>query len=178
MEFIEITMDNILEATKIQMDIFGPKECAYLCYLQHIQNNDPPYYIVRDKGEIIGVSGIYIEPFEPETAWLGWFGVKSEYRSKGYGTKILNKTIDIAKNNGFKFFRLYTDMINPEAHGLYDNIMDFCEKYVENNYHVLVYSKSLCDVKCPKLNNKCINLVNKSMEQDNGYELYLKQINV
>ena len=37
MEFIEITLDNILEATDAQMEIFGPKDCAYLSYLQHIQ---------------------------------------------------------------------------------------------------------------------------------------------
>ena len=64
-------MQNVLEATKVQMEIFGAKDCAYLCYIQHIQNGDPAYYLVKDKNEIIGISGIYVEPFEPETAWLG-----------------------------------------------------------------------------------------------------------
>ena len=175
MEFVEITMDNILEATDIQMAIFGPKECAYLCYLQHIQNNDPAYYIVKDSsGNNIGISGIYVEPFEPNTAWLGWYGVLSECRNKGYGTKILEHTIEIAKNNGYKNFRLYTDVINPKAHKLYDKIMDFSEEYVEDKYTVLVYSKTLCEEPCNKLNNKCINLASKSNEQDDGYEMYLE----
>jgi len=177
MEFIEITMENILEATDAQMDIFGEKDCAYLCYLQHIQNGDPAYYIVKEKDDIVGISGIYIEPFEPDTAWLGWYGVKAKYRKKGYGTKILNHTIEIAKQSGFKYFRLYTDIVNPNAHRLYDKVMDFVEEYKEQDYRVLIYSKSLCNQPCPKLNNQCINLDSKNKEQNNGYELYLNEIN-
>lgn len=172
MEFIEITLDNIIEATDAQMKIFEPKECAYLCYLQHIQNNDPPYYLVKDNGNIVGITGIYIEPFEPETAWLGWYGVIKEYRKMGYGTKILNHTINIAKQNGFKHFRLYTDIDNKTAHILYNQIMDFSEEYVEPDFKVLIYSKSLCNSPCPKLNNKFINLASKDKEQDDGYNLY------
>ena len=167
-------MQNVLEATKVQMEIFGAKDCAYLCYIQHIQNGDPAYYLVKDKNEIIGISGIYVEPFEPETAWLGWYGVREIFRKKGYGTQILEKTIEISKQLGYKHFRLYTDVVNPNAHRLYDKVMDHKEEYTEPNFKVLVYSKSLCDVPCPKLNNKFINLASKEKEQDNGYELYLK----
>lgn len=177
MKFIEITMKNVLEATDVQMEIFGAKDCAYLCYIQHIQNNDPAYYIVKDKDEVIGISGIYVEPFEPQTAWLGWYGVRKEHRKKGYGTKILEKTIEIAKKLGYKHFRLYTDVVNPNAHRLYDRVMDYSEEYSEPNFKVLIYSKSLCEKPCPKLNNKFINLASKDKEQDNGYELYLKQLN-
>lgn len=176
MEFIEITMKNVLEATNVQMEIFGVKDCAYLCYIQHIRNQDPPYYIVKENNEVIGISGIYVEPFEPDTAWLGWFGVKSNFRNKGYGTKILNKTIEIARENGYKNFRLYTDVVNPNAHRLYDKVMDYCEEYNEPNFKVLIYSKSLCEAICPKLNNKFINLASKDKEQDNGYELYLSEL--
>ena len=95
----------------------------------------------------------------------------------GYGTKILKHTIKLAEQKGFKFFRLYTDMINPNAHSLYDKIMDFKEEYSEGKYHVLIYSKSLCEQVCPKLNNRCINLADKEKEQDNGYELYLNKNN-
>lgn len=129
MDFIEITMQNVLEATDVQMEIFGAKDCAYLCYIQHIQNGDPAYYIVKDKDEVIGISGIYVEPFEPQTAWLGWYGVRKEHRKKGYGTKILEKTIEIAKELGYKHFRLYTDVVNPNAHRLYDRVMDYSEEY-------------------------------------------------
>ena len=177
MEFIEINMQNIFEATDIQMEIFGAKDCAYLCYIQHIQNNDPAYYIVKDEDKVVGVSGIYVEPFEPNTAWLGWYGVREEHRKKGYGTKILEKTIEIAKELGFKHFRLYTDVINPNAHKLYDRVMDYKEEYSEPNFKVLIYSKSLCEKPCPKLNNKFINLAAKDKEQDNGYELYLNELN-
>ena len=176
MEFIEITLENILEATKMQMEIFGVKDCAYLCYLQHIQNGDPAYYMVKDENEIIGISGIYIEPFEPETAWLGWYGVRKQYRRNGYGTKILNKTIEIARELGYKYFRLYTDIVNPNAHRLYDKVMDFCEEYTETNFNVLIYSKSLCEKPCPRLNNRFINLASKDNEQVDGYELYIEQI--
>lgn len=66
-------------------------------------------------------------------------------------------------------------MINPNAHRLYDKVMDFYEEYSEQEYKVLIYSKSLCDIPCPKLNNQSINLVSKNKEQDNGYEMYLNQ---
>ncbi len=177
MEFIEITMKNVLEATNAQMEIFGAKDCAYLCYIQHIQNGDPAYYIVKDNDEIIGISGIYVEPFEPQTAWLGWYGVRELHRKKGYGAKILEKTIEIAKELGFKHFRLYTDVVNPNAHRLYDRVMDYSEEYTEPNFKVLIYSKSLCEEHTPKLNNRFINLASKDKEQDNGYDLYLKELN-
>ena len=177
MEFIAITLQNIMEATAVQVEIFGIKDCAYLCYIQHIQNGDPAYYLVKENDEIIGISGIYVEPFETETAWLGWYGVRKEHRKKGYGTKVLEKTIEIAKELGYKHFRLYTDVVNPDAHRLYDRVMDYSEEYTEPNFKVLIYSKSLCGKPCPKLNNKFINLASKDREQDNGYKLYLKELN-
>ena len=56
-------------------------------------------------------------------------------------------------------------------------IMDFSEEYVEPDFKVLIYSKSLCNSPCPKLNNKFINLASKDKEQVNGYNIYLKEKN-
>ena len=104
MKFEKITYDNLELACKIQNAIF-PEEDARQNYIEQI-NQDPyrkeqDYSIVYVDNEPIGVTGIYSYHEYPESAWLGWFGILSEHRGKGYGKAALEKTIELAKEKGY-----------------------------------------------------------------------------
>ncbi len=157
MKFELITKDNLLLATEIQLKIFNNvKCCAYLHYLNSfICKKD--YYIVYEKGEPIGITGLYVDEFTQEegVVWLGWFGILPEFRKKGYGQKILEETILLAKDNGFSILRLYTEKENLSACRLYNKIMDICEDYTkESVVGCIVYSKALNNEKVKSFNNK------------------------
>lgn len=53
----------------------------------------------------MGITGVYY--YDLDSAWLGWFGVLPEYRNKGIGCRLLNKTIKLVSSMGFKYLRLY-----------------------------------------------------------------------
>ena len=126
MRFELIDKNNIMLATKTQLEIFkSNSECAYLHYLNSFVSQKD-YFLVYDKGNIVGITGLYIDEFTQEdgVVWLGWFGVVPEYRNMGYGRRILEKTIELAKKRKKKILRLYTSADNERAHGLYNKVMD------------------------------------------------------
>lgn len=171
LKYIQITKENINSATKIQQEIF-PGESAYEHYLYTINKNEEyeKYYLVYDQEKVVGVTGIYSnEPLEEtHSLWLGWYGVLLAERNKGYGSRILKDTIEMAKKLSQKYpiqyFRLYTDIKeNKEALPLYDKYMDIKEMYnnpddVNYDGNCIIYSKSLTQEKAQKWNNKFLNL--------------------
>ena len=100
----------------------------------------------------IGLSGIYTEESDPDSAWLGWLGVISKYRRERFGTRILNDFLREARDRGFKFARLYTNDGNVAAKALYEfngftkETLNFDPPdYVKVGGEVIIYSKSLIE---------------------------------
>ena len=127
------------------------------------EDDDVKYYIVYDNNEEIGITGIYY--YDYESAWLGWFGVLPNKRSKSYGKRILEKTMELAKQKGFKTMRLYTDELNnSNAINLYKKLGFVGEKYSAENltYDCYIYSKSLNNEKVELWNNKMLGLAYQS----------------
>ena len=181
MKFVKISKKNIMLAPKIQIEIFNDeKECAYLHYLNSfISKKD--YYIVYENNEIVGITGLYIDEFTQEkgVVWLGWFGVVSAFRGKGYGRKILDFTIDKAKKKGFEILRLYTSSTNLTACNLYNKAMDIREIYTfEGQQNCLVYSLSLKEnLIVHKLGNQYLGIKWHEKEQKEGLKLYKRRLN-
>lgn len=76
------------------------------------------YYLAFDDGKLVGITGIY--SVNDEEAWLGWYGVVPECRSRGYGNAILDFTLEKMKSYGYKIALLYTEKdVNVEACKLY-----------------------------------------------------------
>ena len=76
--------------------------------------------------------------------WLGWFGIRPEYRHKGYATAMLNLQLEIMKNYGYKVCRLYTsEVINKEAVQLYIKTGFKKDSDYENN--IITMAKPLND---------------------------------
>ena len=187
LKYVEITNDNILFATGIQMEIF-PSECAFLSYKNGIDKNAEycKYYLVYEEGEIVGITGLYSteDIADTNSIWLGWFGVLKEHRRQGKGRQILLDTIEMASNLAqkypIKFFRLYTsEKDNPISLILYDKIMDLKEYYqnpddVSYDGSCLIYSKGINGNKAEYWNNKTINLKGYIEEEKKGFEEYQK----
>ena len=180
MKLEKINKNNLIKATKVQLEIFGEKECAYYYYLKSFVSKSDNYYLVYDDGRIVGLAGLYLDEFtqsfDPGGVWLDCFGVVKSERRKGYGKQILNKMITLARKQGFKTFRLYTHTFNSAACKLYDQVMDFKEDYnFEKNVNVVIYSKSLVGKKARKLGNRYLGVNWHYKEQEEGLKMFLRE---
>jgi len=142
--------EKIFLATEIEMIIF-PDSCGYNSYY-YANKIGNPYFFVKHNDDIIGITGIYENPLlnEPDTAWLGWYGLMHSNRGKGFGKQILLDTINEAKCRGYDTFRLYTSKTKCKtACKLYDKVMDIGEDYTREQPEMkrVVYSKSLTNEK-------------------------------
>lgn len=166
--FERIDKNNFKLASTIQNEIFNGEDGSQN-YIEQI-NKDPSwkeqdYYLVYVGKRPIGITGIYSYHEYPDVAWLGWFGVLKKERNKGYGSLILDKTIELAKEKGYKEFRLYTDEYAKDAHKLYEKRGMIKELYDNKNDQdqyfsakVYIYSKSLIKKEIDLWNNKKIGL--------------------
>ena len=171
MEFVLVDFTNYKKAIEIQNTIFfffygtinilaslGRELFIEKTGIDYVDDH-VKYFIVYDNNEEIGITGLYY--YDNESAWLPWFGVLPEKRNKSYGERILLKTIDLAKQEGFKTMRLYTDKVeNANAIRLYEKVGFVGEKYSAEKlaYDCYIYSKSLCNEKVELWNNKVLGL--------------------
>ena len=163
MKLIQITSENIGVALEIQNAIF-PSESAQETYMDSISypSSDLVYWLLQEGDVFVGVSGLYSFQTEPESAWLGWFGILEKYRRNGYGSDALALFEEYAKKNGYLYVRLYTGRDNNDiAKKFYKE-----NGYVEEQYECLndpaqekisIFSKSLYnDKELPMWDNKMI----------------------
>ena len=171
MKLVLIDKSNYKEAIKVQNKIF-PKENGALNILASLDrelfmqttgldyvDDGVKYYLAYVDDKCVGITGMY--HYDEDDVWLGWFGVLEEYRCHGYGREILNETINLTKELGFKNMRLYTDFIdNSTAIILYEKMGFVGEKYTAEQlpYDCRIYSKSLIDDKVDMWNNRNLNL--------------------
>lgn len=67
-------------------------------------------------GRLVGTTGLYTYTRDKaEAAWLAWFCVDSEIRRRGIGSRLLDFTIQEARNTGRQYLRLYTSDRPNEA---------------------------------------------------------------
>jgi len=67
------------------------------------------YWVAKDvkSGKVIGLTGIYTEDVD-KSCWLGWFCIDEAYRGKEFGKRLLEFSIEQAKNMGKKYLHVYT----------------------------------------------------------------------
>lgn len=125
-------------------------------YLWKFSTHDNP------EGEFIGMSGIYTETIDPESAWLGWIGVIPSYRRMRVATRMINSFCQECRERGFKYARLYTNENNIPAREFYKFNGFTEEKYngptpdcVLTGGPIYIYSKSLYpQYECPPWNDR------------------------
>lgn len=171
-----VDFDNALEAIELQRKIFP--EDGLLNILASLDrdlfqketgiqypDDHVKYYLAYLSGHPIGITGLYYQPGDTEEMWVAWFGVLSEYRNQGYGSSILNWTMDEALRQGRKTIRLYTDMIEcKDAITLYEKLGFHGEKYSAEDlsYDCYIFSKSLINEEISLWNNQFLGLAQQS----------------
>ena len=167
-----ITEENIDYAIRVQNEIFDEYN-GKNNYISSVKNSkQSQFFLVYNKNKCIGVTGIYSYKEDHDNAWIGFFGIKEEYRCKGYGSKVLKLTEKYAKSTGFKYVRLFTDKVdNDIAINFYKNNGYTFEDYyneseeLKDEFNVIIGSKSLCSEEVPLWNNKFINLTKQTYKQ-------------
>lgn len=164
----KINKNNINLAAKVQYEIF-PNSSAYIKYLKQVKSNKkiPVDYLVYYKLKPIGIIGLYELKKDDESIWLSYFGLLKKYRKKGYGKKMFDDIIELAKTYNKKYLRLYTyEVWNSDAQNFYKKHMQFEEYYTNKNDNQIdilkgkpkVFSYSLTGDKIKAWNDKYIGL--------------------
>lgn len=68
---------------------------------------------------LIGLCACYMNDFQTKTAYITHIAISSEYRGRGYGKELLEKTIAIAQEQGFQKLNLEVMKDNLSALALY-----------------------------------------------------------
>jgi RimJ/RimL family protein N-acetyltransferase len=78
---------------------------------------------IDETGAVLGTTGLYqYKRDAQEAVWVGWFCVDPKARGKGIGQKLIEHTICLAVQAGFRRVRLYTstDPNEEAAQRLYE----------------------------------------------------------
>ena len=176
MDIIKIDRNNIDAALAIQRTLF-PGYDATVNYIEAIDGiSGYEYWILSMNGVHIGISGIYSLKEEPQSAWLGWFGILPRYRKNGLGSEALSVFEEEARKRGFRFARLYTGRQNNDvAKSFYA-----ANGYVEEHYDcredsgavpgtVSIFSKKLYpEDELPPWNNRNMHLDEQRAKEQNS----------
>lgn len=183
LKFISVQTDNLHIAQEIQKKVF-PKEYQNDT-LENSLTSTPEYlsqfWLVKKGKKFIGLTGIYFYPQYPKDAWLNWFGVIPEFRRKGYGRKIFNRTYAYARRLGFDNFRLYTDAKdNENTLAFYRSLKMKEEKYLppqDDFTDILIFSKSCHPFKkrIHAWNNKYLYIQEQLLLSQNNMISYIKK---
>ncbi len=78
-------------------------------------------YIAKVDEQTVGVIGLYQQmETNTESVWVGWFGVRPQFRRQGIGTVIINQLKQLAVNFKFKELLVFTDLDNLAAIYFYE----------------------------------------------------------
>lgn len=140
--------------------LYGEFDSGVDCFEQSTYDTELEYYIHYDGESPVGISGIYSEPIDSDSLWLGWFGVLEKYRNRGYGSSILNAFETECKHRGMKFARLYTAVENNDSAIHFYKKRGYSLELYNGEYpkdmqeKVYIASKSLCEIPVIPWNNK------------------------
>jgi len=122
------------ETLQASLDKYTYQECWKKNELTSMQ-----YFIMLDttKDEIIGLTGIYSEEGDSDDmCWLGWFCIDKEYRRQGLSKKLLDFSIERAKQLNKKYLHLYT----------YDSREYIPAMKLYEKYHFIIYDRDKKDI--------------------------------
>ena len=172
MRLERITEENISYAVSIQEELF-PEYSARANYEESLR--DPSrfeYDLIYEGEDCVGVIGLYRYPEDPDSAWLGWFGIREGFRRKHLGSAALKLFEEMARSGGYRFARLYTDAVdNDAAIAFYKANGYVSEPYLNPadpaclKYKVLIFSKPLADNTLVFWNDRDIHLTEQIEKQ-------------
>lgn len=126
----KLTKDNIIDALKIKHQLF-PESNSDEDYNNYFCGKTKSnYYLILEDNNPCATIGWYDFDNTGKNAFVGWFGVLSEYQHRYIGIEVLNYIIDEVKALNYDYLRVYTDKeVNFASTKLYNQVFDFCEDY-------------------------------------------------
>lgn len=173
LKLVKINKENIDFATKIENEIF-PEYNASVNYADSLKDNSIiSFFLIYNDDIAVGVTGIYAYKKDKDNAWLGFFGLKEEYRGMHYGKEALMLSEEYAKSQGYKFMRLFTDKFGNDyaiefykRNGYTFEDYNSNEEILKDEFEVVIGSKSISKYKVDKWDNRFINLSKQTMKQE------------
>ena len=173
MRLERITGKSIGYGIEIQKELF-PEESGRVNLEESLEEgSDYSYYLLYEGENCIGIIGLYSYPEDPESAWLGWFGIREAYRRKHFGTKALKAFEDLAVSTGYRYARLYTDEEdNDAALSFYRANGYVLEPYRNKDdpacleYRTVIFSKSLTEKPLVPWGSRTIHLTEQIRKQE------------
>ena len=171
-----ITQANLCYALQIQEELF-PGESARTNYEESLsEKSGYEYFLIYEDGICAGIIGLYSVPEDPDSAWLGWFGIRKGFRRKHLGSAALRIFEEMAGSRGYLYARLYTDAVNNDAAiAFYKANGYLCEPY-ENQQDIaslehktVIFSKPLTSGSLVPWNSRNIHLT-EQIEQQEKYK--------
>jgi len=128
MDIFELSNDFFNEYSNYNISLFGIdiiKEMDIKNYFQTFVNNDnKKAFIAIFNNKIIGYITFYIKT-QPNFWIVKKIGdisglmVNKYYRNKGIGTKLIKVAIEYFRNNGIKYYEVFTSINNKDGISLY-----------------------------------------------------------
>jgi len=170
-----ITADNLELAVSVQETLF-PSESGRVNFEESVNGTtDYEYYLLYDNDTCAGVIGIYSVEEDPDSAWLGWFGILSQFRRKHLGSEALKKFEQMAAAKHFRYARLYTDEEDNDTAIAFYKANGYTPEPYRNKedelclkYRMLIFSKTLRDEAVPLWNHRNIHLTSQIAKQEAG----------
>jgi ribosomal protein S18 acetylase RimI-like enzyme len=80
-------------------------------------------FLVRARGDSVGISGLYRQPGTPPNVyWIGWFGIRPQFRRESFGTNAMYALLDVARSIGCQELWVYTGSSDHIALSFYDSL--------------------------------------------------------
>lgn len=165
MKLVRVTKENIDEATAVQNELF-PEENGRANFEASLREDSRfTYALIYEAEQPAGIIGIYDYPEDRESAWLGWFGIRENFRRRHLGSKAIRMFEEEAISRGYRYARLYTDAFdNDAAIAFYTKNGYVSEPYSNPDdpasieYPMLIFSKSLTSDPLVPWNSRSIHL--------------------
>jgi GNAT superfamily N-acetyltransferase len=120
---VHIIADDILGSKREDEANISPYIAAFNDIMK---NNDNHLFVMLNENKIIGTFQIIITAHLPlmgaKRATIESVHIDSSFRGKGYGTKMMEYAIQIAKENGAKIVQLTTNKQRVDAKRFYEKL--------------------------------------------------------
>ena len=169
---VRVTEENVRYAIHIQNTIF-PDYNGEANFLDGLNGNtDFEYHLVYDGDVCVGITGMYTYDCDPDSAWLGWFGILEPYRRRHYGQQTIRLFEEAARCKGFLYARIYTDRYDNDAAISFYTSCGYSSEIYENaddpacyEYPMVIFSKSLTEKPLVPWNSKNIHLTEQMVKE-------------
>lgn len=113
----EMKLSDLEEIDRLEKDLFKNDAWPKSSYEYELKENDlSRMYVLKENDEIIAYGGMW---FLFENADITTIGTNRKYWHLGYGQKMLEHLLNVAKENGCEFVHLEVRVSNINAINLY-----------------------------------------------------------